>query len=88
MRQLNEKERKSNGNSGNEFTERLRIYDDQLSKFEQLRDQLAQKEKIISDLRILVNNNKHSKSNITSPVTPVSKTFIIFSHHFCHQLLF
>lgn len=85
LRQLNEKDRKSNGNNDNEFTERLRIYDDQLSTFEQLRDQLAQKEKIISDFKILVNSSKHFKSNIiTSPVTPVSKTSIIFSHNFCN----
>lgn len=81
LRQLNEKERKVNGENSNELTECLRIYDDQLSKFEQLRDQLTQKEKVISDLNILINNSsKHylTSNIITSPITPVSKTFIIF----------
>lgn len=86
MRQLNEKERVSNGGNGSEFAERFRIYDDQLSKFEQLREELNQKDKLISDLQTVVNNgigSHRSKSSKcknmnSSPITPVGKTMIIF----------
>lgn len=55
------------------MTERFRIYDDQLSKFELLREELLQKDKLISDLQTVVNNGAYrSKSNRSySPVTPV-----------------
>lgn len=81
MRQLNEKERISNRDNGSELAVRLRIYDDQLSKFEQLREELNQKDKLISDLQTVVNSNSYnSKSNkINSPVTPVCKCMIIFN---------
>lgn len=80
MRQLNEKESASNEGNGSEFTERFRIYDDQLSKFEQLREELNQKDKLISDLQKVVNNgisshrskSSKSKNMNSSPITPVS----------------
>jgi len=83
---LNEKERLSNGGNGGEFAERFRIYDDQLSKFEQLREELNQKDKLILDLQTVVNSgigphrskSSKSKNMNSSPITPVSKTMIIF----------
>lgn len=80
MRQLNEKERISNGGNGSEFVERFRIYDDQLSQFEQLREELSKKDKLISDLQEVVNSNLYrSKLNyMHSPLTPVSKIIVIF----------
>ncbi|CAI6344212.1 unnamed protein product [Macrosiphum euphorbiae] len=80
LRQLNEKESASNGGDGSEFTERFRIYDDQLSKFEQLREELNQKDKLISDLQTVVNSgisshrSKSSKSKTmnSSPITPTN----------------
>lgn len=75
MRQLNEKERISNGGNGSEFTERFRIYDDQLSQFEQLREELSKKDKLILDLQAVVNSNSYRSKikNMHSPLTPVSK---------------
>lgn len=87
MRQLNEKERTSNGDNSSEFADRFRIYDDQLSKFEQLREELKQKDKLISDLQTVVNSggigSHHSKSKNmnSSPITPVGKFVIIFRHN-------
>jgi len=86
LRQLNEKERVSNGGNDSEFTERFRIYDDQLSKFEQLREELNQKDKLISDLQTVVNSgisshrskSSKSKNMNCSPITPVGKTMIVF----------
>lgn len=70
LRRLNEKERISS--EGSEAAERFRIYDDQLSKFDQLREELNQKDKLISDLQKVVNSNTYLKvKNIKSPVTPV-----------------
>jgi len=75
LRQLNEKERISNEVNGSEFTERFRIYDDQLSQFEQLREELSKKDKLILDLQAIVNSNSYRLkiNNIHSPLTPVSK---------------
>lgn len=66
------------GSSSNEYSERLRIFEDQFSKFDQLREELNQKDKLILDLQTFVNSNKHrSKLNkMSSPITPVSKHVI------------
>ncbi|XP_050544001.1 chromosome-associated kinesin KIF4 [Daktulosphaira vitifoliae] len=75
LRQLNEKEKSlSTVGTNNDMCERLRIYDEQLSKFEQLREELSQKDKLISDLQSLVNSSSNSvKSNvIKSPITPIN----------------
>uniref|UniRef100_A0A2S2NYZ2 Chromosome-associated kinesin KIF4 n=1 Tax=Schizaphis graminum TaxID=13262 RepID=A0A2S2NYZ2_SCHGA len=80
LRQLNEKERVSNGGNGGEFAERFRIYDDQLSKFEQLREELNQKDKLILDLQTVVNSgvgsyrskSSKSKNMNSSPITPTN----------------
>lgn len=67
----------SSGGIGSEAAERFRIYDDQLSKFDQLREELNKKDKLISDLQKVVNSNTHLKiSNIKSPVTPVGEIII------------
>lgn len=73
LRQLNEKEMKYHGENTNELTERFRIYDDQLGKFELLREELLQKDKLISDLQTVVNNgaNRLKLNRSHSPVTPV-----------------
>lgn len=76
---MNEKDRISNGaNNDSELVERLRMYDHQLGKFEQLQEELFQKDKLISDLQVIVNNStRYSKpNNIYSPNTPVSKIII------------
>jgi hypothetical protein len=75
LRQLNEKEKTVSGSNCNEYFERLRIFDDQFSKVEQLKEELNQKDKLILDLQTVVNNGLHrSKSNkMFSPITPVSK---------------
>lgn len=67
------------GSSCNEYSERLRIFDDQFSKFEQLKEELTQKDKLILDLQTVVNNSIHqSKSNkMYSTITPVTKKVII-----------
>lgn len=78
LRRLNEKERISNGDIGGE-AERFRIYDDQLSKFDQLREELNRKDKLISDLQKVVNSNTYLKvKNMPSPVTPVGGIIINF----------
>ncbi|XP_050420539.1 chromosome-associated kinesin KIF4 [Adelges cooleyi] len=77
LRQLNEKEKSSTlRGDNNELSDRLRIYDEQLSKFEQLREELNQKDKLISDLQNLVNNdsNKLKSNHIKSPITPTNFT--------------
>lgn len=80
MRQLNEKEKIFNRDSNHDFADRFRIYDDQLSKFEQLREELSQKDKLISDLQGVVNNGLHSSNlkKVDLPITPVSIIFYIF----------
>jgi len=63
-----------------EFAERFRIYDDQLSKFEQLREELNQKDKLILDLQTVVNSgvgsyrskSSKSKNMNSSPITPTN----------------
>lgn len=72
----------SNEGSSNEYAERFRIYDDQLSKFEQLRDELNAKDQLILDLQAVVNSNtNHLQTNNThSPVTPVSIIIFILNH--------
>ncbi|XP_025416785.1 chromosome-associated kinesin KIF4-like [Sipha flava] len=72
LRQLNEKEKTVSGSNCNEYFERLRIFDDQFSKVEQLKEELNQKDKLILDLQTVVNNGLHrSKSNkMFSPITP------------------
>lgn len=84
MRQLNEKERLSSpdGVNNSELAERLRMYDDQLSKFEQLREELSLKDKLITDLQSIVNNSsnrsKPTNTCMESPVKPVSNIVIYF----------
>lgn len=66
-----------NGTNNNELLERLRIYDDQLSKFEQVREELLVKDKLISDLQQIANNSSKDCSKVKNvysglPLTPVS----------------
>lgn len=77
LRQLNEKERNAfNGASDDELATRLNIYDEQLSKFELLREELDKKDKLISDLQALVDSGAH-RSKLNKFNSPVSKIIII-----------
>jgi len=74
FRQLNEKERLSNEGINSGLVERIRIHDDQLNKFELLREELSQKDKLIFDLQAVVNSGTHhSKLNhVHSPISPTN----------------
>lgn len=78
LRQLNEKERNaSNVANDDELATRLNIYDEQLSKFELLREELDKKDKLISDLQALVDSTAH-RSKLNKFNSPVSKVIVIF----------
>lgn len=88
---MNEKERLCNGGNDSEsIAERFRIYDDQLSKFEQLRAELNQKEKLISDLQQVVNSSKQhlQSNNMQSPVSYINMVFScdFLSYIYCFRL--
>lgn len=70
MRQLNEKEIKCHSDNSTQLA-KLRIFNDQLSKMEQMKEDLVHKEKLILDLQKLVNSETQSK-----PMTPVSQIMI------------
>lgn len=72
MRQLNEKEIKCHSDNSTQLA-KLKIFSDQLSKMEQMKEDLVQKEKLILDLQKLVNSEAQSKPK---PMTPVSQIMI------------
>jgi len=88
LRQLNEKEKISNGGNGSEFTERFLIYDHQLSQFERLREELNKKEKLISDLQEIVNSNSYRSKLNNAHSSPVSRIMIIFSRSVLAIIIF